>query len=113
MPAGKVWLAGNRPYPVAGVTTPVSINAATTLTVPTAAQQILYPDELQCIVQVEGASTSRWTTNGVTPTAAVGMLVQPNALITLTGFEDIVAFQIIGTAAGNSIEYQFQTANVR
>jgi hypothetical protein len=104
--------AGRVAVQTAGATTPVSINASTTITLPTATQR---PKPsvgiLECVVSLEGG-TARWTTNGVTPTAAVGMLMQPNTYLTLHGENSISNFRIIGTAAGFVITTQFFIADL-
>ncbi len=104
--------AGRRAVQTAGATTVVSINASTTLTVPTTAQRG-NPSTgiLECVVSLELGS-ARWTTNGVTPTAAIGMLLQPNTYLTLHGESSITNFRIIGTAAGFVITYQFYYADI-
>lgn len=93
----------------AGVTTPATIAASTALTLPTTAQRPKVAGILEAIVSVE-IGTARWTTNGVTPTAAIGMLVQPNTYITLHGENSCAAFRIISATA--SITYQFYIADI-
>ena len=102
---------GWRPNATAGVTTPVTVNASTSLTMPTTAQR-LRGFTMMCIVSLE-TQQARWTTNGVIPTAAIGMLMQPNSLITLMGEDEIAAFRIISVTAGAQITYQFSTADDR
>jgi hypothetical protein len=109
---------GLRAIPVAGVTTPVSINASTTITLPTGAQRIKLQGTLECYLTIEGTVTSRYTFNGTVPTAAIGQLLPaPTATtpVTLTIIgEDIISnFKIIGTASGNTITYQFGSRDVR
>jgi 3D (Asp-Asp-Asp) domain-containing protein len=103
---------GVRPFQVAGVTTPASINASTSLTLPTTAQR-LKCDFIEATVVTEGTSSSRYTFNGVTPTAAVGHLLPIGGQITIVGEDAITAFKIIGTAAGNTITYFFQGRDTR
>src|ERR1700687_4558988 len=87
--------AGRVAVQAAGVTTPLAIAASTTIVLPTTAQR---PKPsvgiLECVLSLEVAS-ARWTTNGVTPTAAIGMLLQPNTYLTLHGENSISSFKII------------------
>jgi hypothetical protein len=101
--------SGWRPIQTAGVTTPVAIAASTALTLPTSIQR-LKSGTLMCILNVETAN-ARWTTNGVVPTAAIGMLLQVNTPLTLMGENDCSAFLII--SATGVITYQFYEADNR
>lgn len=102
--------AGRVAVQTAGVTTPVAIAASTALTLPTGIQR---PKPsigiLEAVVSLETAS-ARWTTNGVTPTAAVGMLLQPNTYLTLHGENSCSSFRII--SATGTITYQFYIADL-
>lgn len=116
--AMNVASVGLRPIAAAGATTPVNIDAATALVLPTTAQRRDSAGVLECTIVVTGTVTSRYTTNGVVPTAAVGLLLAaPSATVpvslTLRGEELIAAFRIIGTAAGNAIAYQFAVLDNR
>ncbi len=91
--------------PGVGATTPVSIDTATALILPTSAQRG-FGGLLSCVVTLQG-KPARWTTNGTTPTASVGMLLNPTKTITLQGDASISAFRIIGTVAGAKITYQY------
>lgn len=71
---------------------------------------------LECNVVIEGTAVSRYTTNGITPTGAVGQLVAaPTATapvsILLRGQDVIASFLIIG--AGNTMTYEFYTSDTR
>lgn len=108
---------GLRPIATAGVTTPTTIDTVKTLTVPTALQRVS-GGVLECYITIEGTVTSRYTWNGVTPSSTVGMLLSaPTATssinLTLVGEALIAAFKIIGTAAGNSMTYQFAVRDTR
>lgn len=46
----------------------------------------------------------RFTTNGTTPTATVGVLVNPGQFITITSEEDVERFRAIRTAADASLK---------
>lgn len=114
----RVESVGLRPIVAAGTTTPASINASTTITLPTAAQRANKMGVLECYMVIEGTSTSRYTFNGVVPTAAIGLLLPaPSATspvtLTIIGEDLIAAFKIIGTAAGNTITYNFSSRDTR
>lgn len=116
--ASRVTIVALLPVIGAGITTPTSINASTQITVPTTAQRVNHGGELECYIAIEGTVTSRYTFNGVTPTAAVGMLLPaPTASVpvqlTIIGEAFIAAFRIIGTAAGDTMTYQFACRDVR
>jgi len=107
---------GRMPIGVA-VTTPVSIDAATALTVPTAA---VAPGILECTVVVEGTVTARYTASSpvVTPTVAIGhLLPAPTATLSVTlllrGRDIITNFRIIGTAGGDTMTYFFAQVDAR
>jgi len=105
--------AGRVAVQTAGVTTPAAIVASTALTLPTASQR---PKPsvgiLEAVVSIE-TGTARWTTNGVTPTNGVGMLIQPNTYITLHGENSCSSFRIIATTgSGATITYQFFVADM-
>lgn len=73
---------------------------------------------LECYLSIEGTATSRYTFNGVVPTAAVGLLLSaPTAAtaipMTIVGEDLISSFKIIGTAAGNLITYNFGSKDTR
>jgi hypothetical protein len=97
----------------AGVTTPTSINASTTITLPTTSQRPTGAGIIEAVINVEGTVPARWTINGTVPTAAIGMLLQPNTYLTLHGESSISNFRIIGTAAGDTMTVQFFKADER
>lgn len=110
--------AGRRPVAVAGVTTPASIDTVQTITVPTGIQRPEGSGIMECTVIVEGTVASRYTINGVTPTAAVGHPLPASAAgspqtLVLRGEAMISAFKIIGAAAGNSMTYFFTIVDTR
>lgn len=99
-----------------GLTTPTAIAASTALVLPTAAQRG-EGGVLQAVIQVE-VQSARWTTNGVTPTAAIGMLLAPASAtvgtsITIVGEDALAAFRIIQAVAGSLVTYQFYKADNR
>jgi hypothetical protein len=101
--------------------TPISIAASTAIVMP--AKPTANPGargitstqgSLEIIISIEGTGISRWTTNGITPTGAIGMLVPaPTATtpvqLTFRGQDIIQSLLIIG--AGNTITYQFYTSD--
>lgn len=96
----------------------VNIDAATTLTVPTAAQRAPNSGVLWCVISVEGTAGIRVRWDGVNPTTTVGLLYPAPAagaptIITLVGDRMIAAFRIIGAAAGNTMSYSFYQSNER
>jgi hypothetical protein len=98
----------------AAALTAINIDAAKTITLP--AIPVGGGGVLEALVVIEGASNSRFTTNGVTPTATVGQLLVPSNGVTslvLRGSDVISNFKIIGAAAGNAITYQFYIGDIR
>ena len=96
-----------------GFMTPASINASTAITFPakpSASNAI--SGQLECLVSIEGTNTFRVRFDGVAPTAGVGILYPaPTATVPvqllLHGRDVIAGFRVIGTAAGNTITWQF------
>ena len=96
----------------------VSIDTVKSLTVPTAAQRAAHGGILWCEIVIEGTVTFRYRYDGVAPTTTVGLLgAAPTATvpqrIVLVGDKIIAAFQIIGTAAGDTISYGFYQSNMQ
>lgn len=95
--------------------TPIGIDTAKSIVLP-AIPSTKGGGVLECLIVVEGASNSRFTTNGITPTATVGQLLVPSNGVTslvLHGQDVIAAFKIIGAAAGNAMTYEFYVGDVR
>jgi hypothetical protein len=69
--------------------------AAVALTVPAGATQAL--------CELEGNAEVRWRDDGVAPTAAVGMRIQPTASVSFSGRALIVALRFIRTAAPDKL----------
>lgn len=106
-----IYQVGWIPLIGAGATTPVSIDAAATIVLPTASQRGLGGPML-CEVNLEGQN-ARWTTDGTIPTAAIGMLALSGSKITIYDELVIRSFRIIGVASGATITYQFYKADSR
>jgi hypothetical protein len=90
----------------------VNIDAATKLVLPTAAQRTPKAGILTAVVVIEGTLTFRYTYSTTAPTAAVGLLgTAPTATIPVTliirGESLVAAFTVIGTAAGDTMSYDF------
>ena len=117
--ASAVYEVGRRVYKGSSTentnaVTAIGIDTAKSIVLP--ASPIGGGGPLECLVVIEGASNSRFTTNGVTPTASVGQLIVPSngvASMTLHGAAVISAFKIIGAAAGNAMTYQFYVGDIR
>lgn len=103
--------------------TPISINAATGITLPAkpssggipGARPDLLNGPLEAYVSIEGTANSRYTINGVTPTAAIGELLVPSngiVKLILRGQDIIASFKVIGVAAGNTMTYQFAVSEL-
>ena len=96
----------------------VSIDTAKSLTVPTAAQRAPHGGILWCEIVIEGTVTFRYRYDGTAPTTTTGLLgAAPTATapqrMVIVGEVMIAAFQIIGTAAGDTISYSFYQSNIR
>lgn len=93
--------------------TPISIDTATAIVLPASPRgngTYHLTGALECEVVIEGNNGSRYTTNGVTPTATVGQLLKPGSgvvSILLRGQDVIESFLVIGVAGGNTMTYQF------
>lgn len=98
--------------------TPISIDTAKSIVLPaiptanpvSGGRPSLVSGPLECLVTIEGANNSRFTVNGVTPTAGIGQLLVPNGGVVslmLRGQDVIAAFKVIGVAAGNTFTYEF------
>jgi hypothetical protein len=95
----------------------VVIDTVQSIVVPTTAQRTPKAGILTVVISVEGAATFRYSYSTTAPTAAVGLLgpaptaTQP-VTIPIRGEALIAAFRIIGTAAGDTISYDFYFGDI-
>ena len=98
----------------------VSINAATSLVLPTGLQRApitnptgrKYAGVLQCELALEGQN-ARYTVSGTNPTTTNGIFIAAPAFITLRGEERCASFKIIGVVGGATISYNWSIGAVR
>jgi hypothetical protein len=74
-------------------------NVAVALTVPAGATQAL--------IELEGLDAVRWRSDGVNPTAAVGMRIQPTASISYSGRALILALRFIRVSVDVTLNIEY------